>query len=270
GNKANSSAITITLYGTLIFLASPAENYISSLNDIDFTFTFSSESDILNCSLYLDDILKQNDESSLQGLYITFEVEDIADKKDIVWKVECIDPDDSSINASSSRLLTVDTTPPTWSDNSTSRPSGSEYDEERMQFNITFTDNIEMYSVVIENNFTGTWRSDTMTCTGTAQKDCFYSVTVPIGDYSYRFTGEDTAGWTNTTHYFDYSVIRGTGNFILFLDDQDSDIWVNRGHNVDIYVDFIEPEAGTSYIYEDGVYMASCSSAEGCHRYKVY
>jgi len=270
GNKVNSSAITITLSGTIVYLSSPANNYISNLSNINFTFSFSSGSNTLNCSLYLDDVLNQTNESSPQGLYVTFEVENIEDKKEIEWKVECIDSDEPSINTSSSRLLTVDTTTPTWDNHNTSRPSGYPHTQVPTQFNITFTDNIEMDSVIMENNFTGSWVNNTMTCVGSVEKNCVYSVVVPFGNYSYRFIGNDTAGWTNITSYFNYSATTTSANFNLFLDSQASDIWVDQGHNAEIYVQFISPEAGTIYIYEDGVFIGSCSVAQGCFRYETY
>ena len=127
-----------------------------------------------------------------------------------------------------------------------------------------------MNSVTIENNFAGNWINNTMTCIGTIQKNCSYSTIVPVGNYSYRFIGNDSVGNINLTDYFNYSVILGAANFNLFLDSQDSDIWVNQGQNVEIATLFISPERGTIYLYENEIYMGSCSLAQGCYRYKVY
>ncbi|MFA5723595.1 MAG: LamG domain-containing protein [Candidatus Pacearchaeota archaeon] len=270
GNKVNSSLVDVNLSGTIVFLSSPGVDYVSNVSDVNFTFNYTSISSILNCSLYLNNSLNQTNESSPQGLPITFSVFNISDKKNITWEISCIDNNEPTINASSSRSLTVDTIPPYWTNITLSKPSGSEYSSVPLQFNISFFDNIEMDSVIIENNFTGNFTNNTMTCVGTEQKNCTYSSIVLVGNYSYRFIGNDTAGWINITPYFNYSIIQRQVSFTLLLDGNNSDLMVNISHNVEIASKVKIPDHGTSYIYDNGVSIGVCEEAAECYFYKSY
>ena len=270
GNKVNSSSVDINLSGTIVFLLSPEADYISNVSDMNFTFNYTSASSSLNCSLYLDNILNQTNESSTKWLPTTFSVLGIADKKNITWEISCIDINEPTVNASGIRSVTVDTVPPTWENITLSKPSGSAYSSTPVQFNISFSDNIEMGSVIIENNFTGNWTNDTMTCVGTQQKNCLYSTVIFVGNYSYRFIGNDTANWINMTPYFNYSAVQKEVSFSLLLDGNNSDITVNVSHTVTIATKVKSPDRGTSYVYDNGVQIGVCPEGFECFSFVSY
>ena len=76
--------ITINLTGTIVYLISPEINHISTSNDVNFTFSFSSDFDTMNCSLYLNNILNQSNETTSKNTNTTFVVENISDEKNIL------------------------------------------------------------------------------------------------------------------------------------------------------------------------------------------
>ncbi len=104
-------------------------------------------------------------------------------------------------NQTETRILTVDTTPPQWSDNKTSPSSGTTYyPGKSYQFNVTCNDNIGMYNAWLtfdENNYQMNNESS----------EYYYTLTdLAAGSYSYNFTCNDTSGNTNTTDTWTYGI----------------------------------------------------------------
>ncbi len=265
GNTFSSETITIDISGSVMFLLSPDNNYHSSDDDINFTFRFSSETPEMNCSLYINDTIVANNESTEEGVNTTFEIFDIPDYFSTKWSVKCFKPSDPEVNANDTYNLRVDTEKPKWKNHSryyNASETGITY------INVTFTDNYEVGDIIMENDFDGGWKNTTLNCEGNrTYKKCSYSERLHGGNHTYRFIGNDSTGQVNKTPYFNHLIIE---KYEFLLNDKDSDIWVQPGAVVKVYSNFVEPESGDVHVYREDTKIGTCSNANGCSYYPSF
>ncbi len=127
-------------------------------------------------------------------------------------KIKCNSSETGNKFSGASSLEVNDTTYPKWSLNSTSPASGSQYVYGRnYQFNITWEDNENVGTVLIEHNLTGssTPHNDTVS-TSQGSEWYFEASDLPAGTYVYRWHANDTSGNMNSTPQNIYAVSKGT------------------------------------------------------------
>ena len=139
-----------------IQLTSPADAYNTTNNAIPFVFNVTSSSNAtdINCSVYLNNSLYGYNESVLNFTSTTIIPTPIPDGV-YSWYVNCTDSDET--NQSSSRALTIDTTAPTFSNNSTN----STYAGQAVRHSLKWQDNSLSGYIFSFDNGTGNFINDT-------------------------------------------------------------------------------------------------------------
>ena len=124
----------------------------------------------------------------------------------------------------------ADTTPPQFSNVLTTPSSGTTFPV-TATFNVTWTDNTAVDTVLIEHNFSGSFVNETMT--GGPQYT--FTRTLGAGTYSWRSIANDTLGNTNTDMtYQTYVVNKATGQVQLFLNGVQASTSANQDATVNL------------------------------------
>ncbi len=104
-------------------------------------------------------------------------------------------------------------TKPHYSDVKTKPESGQTYPLPTAQFNITWETDYEMYNSLIEHNFNGTLHNYSMF---NVSNEYYYNFSGwSAGNYVFRFHGNDTKGYINTTGWYDYIVNPADSGILL-------------------------------------------------------
>jgi hypothetical protein len=115
--------------------------------------------------------------------------------------------------------FTVDTTPPTYSNNTTSPSSPATYAQGQLYiFNVTWNDNSgNLANAYLENNFSVTLNNATML--GSYPNYTYNSTPLAAGTYQFRFVGIDAVNNSNATS-IQYFIINKANNSVnLYLND---------------------------------------------------
>lgn len=220
GNKQNSTPLTITIVPPTVYLTYPKNNeYINSL-DINFIFNVSDPTfPTLNCSLYINGVLNQTNESVNQSVPTIFSVTGLQEGAGQTWNVSCINPE--NVSASDIFVFNIDVTAPVWSNNKTKPASGVNYSVRDYQFNITWNDNINIDAVRMEHNFTGNF--DNYSMSGNKSAEYYYDYgTLGADSYVWRSYANDSAGNMNSTDQFDYIVNKAVTVLSITIDPGDN------------------------------------------------
>jgi len=94
----------------VVNLVYPENNSYLNLNNINFSFNVVDNSEILNCSLYLNNVLNQTNETVLNNTLTYFNVFNLVESV-YEWNVNCND-ESGNVNISETRLFNVDITDP--------------------------------------------------------------------------------------------------------------------------------------------------------------
>ncbi|MEM7821186.1 MAG: hypothetical protein QW751_03245, partial [Candidatus Aenigmatarchaeota archaeon] len=116
--------------------------------------------------------------------------------------------------------LSIDNTAPTWSDNQSSYPSKyspSTYS----QFNITWTDNVGMDTVLFESNYSGTPQNYTMSTYGGSIYS--YSTILPAGTFYWKSWANDTNNNWNVSDTWYITIEKAPTAITLLLNGTDGD-----------------------------------------------
>ncbi len=110
--------------------------------------------------------------------------------------------------------FTVDTTPPTWNGTSTSivttySPIALSY------FNITWTDNTGMSTVLLESNYSGSPANYTMSHVGSGNYT--FNATMPAGTYYWRSYANDTASNWNASTQISFTIGKAPNKLHIYL-----------------------------------------------------
>ncbi|MFC1691757.1 hypothetical protein ACFL0W_06275, partial [Nanoarchaeota archaeon] len=109
-NQANSSEVNILLTSPLTELISPAYGYYDDDGNINFTFVYHADSfPTANCSLYINDIYNQSNETTTEHIETTFVVTGINEGLNQNWTVNCTM---DGIHAEDTSIFHVDATKP--------------------------------------------------------------------------------------------------------------------------------------------------------------
>lgn len=208
-NNATSNVLYYTLTNPAITLVSPDNDYWDSSGNISFSFKVDDAAfSNISCSLLIDEVLNQTNDSSLTGGAITtFNVVGISEGMNRVWKINCSDSANNSGEAS--RIFTVDKTNPivsTISDSPDPVNAG-----EILNITANVTDNFGVNYVTV-NISGGVYY---MTSVGGGVYYYEYNTTGKEGDYNYSVKGYDNVGnfYENDTGSFDVDTL------IINLDD---------------------------------------------------
>ncbi|MDD5485933.1 MAG: Ig-like domain-containing protein, partial [Methanocellales archaeon] len=138
-NSANSSDLYITLQPPVLYLISPEYGYWDKDGNITFIFKYDSISfETANCSLYINGIYNQSNETTANKIEATFNVAGIAEGQNQNWTINCTM---NGIHVEDTRIFHVDKTLPTID---LSYPSNAyNTNSTTINFNWTATDNFD-------------------------------------------------------------------------------------------------------------------------------
>ncbi|RMD66248.1 hypothetical protein D6817_04500, partial [Candidatus Pacearchaeota archaeon] len=170
----------------------------------------------------------------------------------VSWRIYM---NDSAGNLNATEIMTFevrDIVNPTWSNNKTSPASPVTYSPtQTYQFNVTWTDNVAIETVLIENNFSGgALKNDTVT-THNGDEYYFDVSTLAVGTYQWRMIANDTSGNANQTDIYTYTVNKAASEVNLTLDGNDANVTVEVHTNVNLTAYRLQGE-GVIKLYLDG------------------
>ncbi|MFC1734120.1 hypothetical protein ACFL6I_27770, partial [candidate division KSB1 bacterium] len=215
--------INVSRQNPQLFLIFPPNNYYTQSDAITFQYNVTDDQDIaFNCSLYVDGLLNQTNNSAQNNSISTFNISGVTQGAH-TWYIKCNDSD-KLVGTSATRTFTVDHTAPNWTNNVTNIASGSVYNPAaNYQFNVTWDDNIGVESVLIEHNFTGTVQNYTVT--GKNSNVYYYNYgAIPAGSYVWREYANDSAGNQNQTFNFTYVVTQASTTTSLYLNGSQANL----------------------------------------------
>ncbi|MBI2547372.1 MAG: hypothetical protein HYW23_02910 [Candidatus Aenigmarchaeota archaeon] len=124
----------------------------------------------------------------------------------------------NAIASSNVTITLIDTTAPQYSSNTTSPATNSTYTPRRSYwFNVTWTDNVAVSTVLIEHNLTGssTPHNETMNNSGSVY---YWNLTdLAAGTYVWRTYATDTNSTVNATSQFVYTVQQANNTIYVYI-----------------------------------------------------
>jgi hypothetical protein len=151
------------------------------------------------------------------------------------WSVSCYSNEFENLTSNDSVTISVDTEFPRWSANITSVSSPAEFSSFRnYQFNVTWTDNNAVHTVLIEHNFSGVLKNYTVT---SSDRGVYYYdyENISAGSYVWREYANDSSGNMNVTDQFEF-VVNPLGLFIYQYLEVDNFTNVNITYNLTVVV----------------------------------
>ena len=105
GRTANSSTLTVQISPPVVYLQSPTQNQVTGDN-VNFTFYIDDSGyETSNCSLYINGVLNQTNETTLTSNYdgggivnVTFEVLGLSEGDDQNYTINCINANPETVN----------------------------------------------------------------------------------------------------------------------------------------------------------------------------
>ncbi|MEM4322104.1 MAG: hypothetical protein QW308_03365, partial [Candidatus Woesearchaeota archaeon] len=211
----------------------PTITLFSPLNNTQFNntqtvkFNFSAIDDLnktLSCGIYLDNILNQTNSTTQNNTVTEFTIGGISFGSH-TWFINCTDGSASNISEIR-KFIIADAQAPGWSNNKNFPSSPATYSQtQTYQFNITWTDNTGLSTVLFEHNFTGVAANFSPTgFTGnTTNREYFYNYgPLAAGNYYWKSHANDTSGNTNSTATFLYTVNKATPTLNITLQPSSS------------------------------------------------
>lgn len=222
-NSVNSSILQINIVSPLVFVVSPEIDYWDNDGGINYTF-YVEDPDVghttLNCSLYLNDLFNQSNETTLNFTNTTFEVVGVEEGVDHNWRVECINPESAA--GSDDRIFNVDKSLPNVDLNFPE--DGNVTDLTSLYFNWTATDNLDsmLYCNLTIDGFVNV--SDYMSPNNTAAYVDIFGFSG--GPHYWNVTCWDNAGNFNTSETRNFTIAvadtctySGSGNWEVDCSD---------------------------------------------------
>ncbi len=150
---------------------------------------------------------------------------------------------------------------PQWSNNLSTPESPQTYNSTRnYQFNTTWTDNVNIQTVRIQHNFTGTMQNYSMS--GSDGNVYYYDFTgIPTGTYTWQIIANDTSGNVNQTGFYIYTVNKASSEVNLTLDGIDGNVTVQVGNNNVNLTAFRLNGEGNIKLYNNGTLVNEGSPA---------
>jgi len=216
GNSQNSTPLTITIVPPTVYLSYPPNNAYLGNSNINFTFNVSDPTfTTLNCSIYLNGLLNQTNESTARYTQTEFAVAGLQEAANQIWNVSCANPAD--VTASDRFIFSIDLTAPSWSNNTESPSSPANYSNSTSyQFSVSWIDNIALNSVLIEHNFYGTLANYSVSSSPPVYN--YNTGALAAGSYLWKMYATDFVGNQNQTTQFSYIVNKATPLLTLTAD----------------------------------------------------
>ncbi|MCK5025178.1 MAG: hypothetical protein KAS15_01205, partial [Nanoarchaeota archaeon] len=172
-----------------ITLLGPSDNYTTGPTDIDFTFKAVDETPPLNCSIYIDDVLNQTNESTASDTTTEFTVSGLS-VGNHSWFINCTDTETNS-NISEIRNFTITAGLPTAQ--ITYPPSGSNISDPTPQITFILTDDSTTdinYTIFVNDSANG----QNGTVANGSSTNLSISPALDIGDYTIIVQATDDDG----------------------------------------------------------------------------
>ena len=219
GNIAYDTHTGITLDRTVpsIILDKPVDHNTTIQSSVDFNYTVvDAVAATLNCSIYVDAVLKGTNSSTKNNTISNFTVAGIAEGVHS-WYVNCSDYSGNR-NKSDVRSFTADHTNPAW--NSQNQTINGIYATvahrgDIINLSTNWTDNIMLDSAFLSTNETGAWQNKSgvynspQQLFGTVNQSVFPWTTASIAPgtgVAWMIYANDTAGNMNNTALMNYTV----------------------------------------------------------------
>jgi hypothetical protein len=272
---------SIDEFAPIVNLTFPVNNSYLSYNNVNFSFKVVDNSNILNCSLYLNDVLNQTNETVLNNKLTYFNVFNL-DEGFYRWSIICHDGNNNA-NNSETRLINVDTANPYIFLNI--NPSILEFGIDNTTVNFTIIDaNLD---TTIKNL---TWPNGTLYITFMDNLTLTNKNLTLLGNYTVYLWANDSLGRESTleydikvqdtiTPYFidNISKVINT-NFIIinFTTNENVNVTINYGTDLNLIDNVSESEfshnhsieisnlsSGTAYYYN----LSVCDESNNCNVY---
>ncbi|MBN1274800.1 hypothetical protein JXA12_00700 [Candidatus Woesearchaeota archaeon] len=143
----------------------------------------------------------------------------------------------------------ADTTAPQWSGIAVQPSSPITYSlATTTWFNVTWMDDVEITSAVIEHNFTGSPQNTSMS---NESSEYYYSAILGAGSYAWRSHATDGAN-VNKTPQYSYVVGKAASTIALYLDGKQDNISVAQDATITVNGTTVTPTSGYLYLYYEG------------------
>jgi hypothetical protein len=250
--QSNLRTFSIDTVNPQVTLNLPGDNTYRTTNSASFAYT-PSDLNLANCTLYgnftgafLEDQTNLTPANAQQNLFFTTLSDGL-----YIWNVLCYDLSARNTFAAQNYSVKVDTLPPTYSDISV-YPDNAVYNVSRIyEFNITWQDNFNVSSVIIESNFNGSAVNNTLPYSSSGIYK-FNKGNISAGTYYYKWYATDEANHTNETVAYEYIVQKANSSVNLQLNGAHANVSVNEITSVTINAALSIPTAGYLELFIDG------------------
>lgn len=234
---------TIDLTNPSIALDAPGNNSLYGYADAYFNYT-PIDSNLDSCVLYsnfsgnfLPVSINSSPVSNQPNLFY-----ESTDDGQYAWNVWCNDSSGRHDFASENLTIRVDTTAPYYSANKSTPQSQSAYNSTRQyHFNITWQDMFGVDSVLFENNFSGELENYTLTPAGSTYN--FTLAAFKAGEYSYRWSANDSSDHINETQTYPYVIEKAASIINLTFNGTQGNYTVNESSYINLTARLSLPES---------------------------
>ena len=154
--------------------------------------------------------------------------------------------------------IASDLIPPTYSNITINPNSPATYASgQNYEFNITWTENVDVDTAIINFNGTNYTMSPYSSAGGTHHFN-FTISNLAVGNYSYYFWANDTTGNANQTGILNYTINKAPGQIILKLNDTENNITLIYGSQLNASA---SSTTGTVTLYRDGTNVTNENNA---------
>ena len=262
-NKGISSTnnFTVDLTNPVVTLNSPSNGASFNYSNLIFNYT-PSDTNLFTCTLYgnFSGIFTadQTNNTPLNG-QANFFSKTLSDGI-YLWNVLCTDKSGRNSYAGSNYSVSVDTTPPYYSLNTTYPSSPATYAPSAVYtYNITWNDNFGVNTVLFENNFTGITQNITVNSTA----GNVYSINftgVGAGSYGYKWYASDFKNNQNYTQIYSYIITPAPSSINLFLNGTNGNLSINESSSINISSSMSTPNSGYMELYVNGLMINNGTS----------
>ncbi len=258
-DSSGTRNFTVDLSNPVVILNRPGDN---GFEDSTVVFNYTpTETNLANCTIYTNETgvwagLETN-KTAIAGQHNYFR-KTLTDGT-YKWNVLCVDLSGRNSSALNNNTVNVDTTPPAFSEISVSPTSETKYvPGNRYEFNITWTDNYQVGTVQLENNFTETLQN--ITVSGTEIYN-YTTLDLAPGTYRYRWFANDTPrGLSNQTGLFTYTVELGSPDINLTINGTRNNFTISDVSTLNLTSKLIAPATGQIELYLNKVLINSGDS----------
>ncbi len=240
-----------------VLLAGPANLSAFTSSTVGFTIN-GSDANLANCSIVINGAINETNITPSNGTNTSFFIQ--LPDGNTTWTAECADFAGNIRRNASSRIVRVDTRPPTYANVNVTPDTDATYNAtQRHTFTVNWTDANGISQVFFESNITGTMANLTPNnVSGTVHTYNF--TTMPAGNFVWRMHANDTFGNWNRTPLQAYDIAKAESNVSLRINGSEENYPVDVNEVVNITGILFTPAVGNLEIHINGVRNASGSS----------